>query len=99
MKRQCPECKQIIDKTARVCFCGWKQPQPVVKADHGCKYSLMERRCPLPGTVSPYPYGNGPWYCSGHLHTLDDHKKAEAVLIDAEKNYHKILEDRRDWRR
>jgi hypothetical protein len=96
-KQICPECKQLLIKSAINCFCGWLSSQ--VKTDHRCQYSIAQRRCPLPGTLCSYPYGHGTWYCQGHLQAFSDPKSAEAVLIDAEKNYQQILENRRDWRR
>lgn len=96
----CPECGNLLAARVKRCTCGWFQPEKraQVNADHRCQYIIAQRRCPLPGTMCPYPYGNGPWYCSGHLRSLDDPKLGEAVLIDAEKNYQEIMESRIDWR-
>jgi hypothetical protein len=83
IKSKCPECRQILGKTARECLCGWRQ-QIIVKADRQCNYTHQQRRCPLPGRICPYPYGNGPWYCSRHWQTLNDPRRAEAMLIEIE---------------
>jgi|GEM_PF-2339427 len=97
---ECPECGKTISAKTKRCSCGWRKAEPAITGprDYRCEYVINQRRCPLPGTVCPYPYGNGPWYCGGHWSTLSDPQLGEAVLIDAEKNYHQILEDHRDWR-
>lgn len=98
----CPECGKALSLKSKTCSCGWKKSEkhlPAAQADHRCEYQVSGRRCPLPGTMCPYPYGKGPWYCSGHWRTLSDPRLGEAVLRDAEENYQKIMDDRRDWRR
>lgn len=96
----CPECGKVLSAPAKRCRCGW---MPSVKSktptsDGRCEYLIGGRRCPLPGTMCPYPYGHGPWYCSGHWHCLDDPRLGEAALRHAEENYHAILAERCDWR-
>jgi len=96
-KQYCRECNQPLAKGSASCSCGWRGGQATV-ADHRCHYQSMGRRCPLPGTICPYPYGSSPWYCSGHWRCMDDPRLGEAVTLDAEENYEKILESRRSWR-
>lgn len=98
----CPECEKVLSSRAKQCRCGWKLPivQAEMRTSDGrCEYVIASRRCPLPGTICPYPYAKGPWYCAGHSACLDDPRMGEAVMDHAEKNYHAILaERRRDWR-
>jgi hypothetical protein len=97
----CPECGNDLTARAKRCSCGWFKPQarmPVV-SDFRCEYTVSQRRCPLPGTLCPYPYGKGTWYCFKHWRVLDDPRLGEAELRDAEENYHEIMEARKDWRR
>ena len=98
-KKNCPECRQMIAKNATHCFCGWKLQDASVtkKRDDRCAYALGERRCPLLGVSSPFSRGSV-WYCSGHASVLDDPLKCEMILRDAEENYEKIMEARKDWR-
>lgn len=97
----CPECDKTLSAKAKRCSCGWRKAEvvtPSTPRDYRCEYTVNQRRCPLPGTICPYPYGSGPWYCTGHWR-VNDPQLGEAILIDAEKNYHQIMEDRIDWRR
>jgi hypothetical protein len=66
--------------------------------DHQCQYQSWGRRCPLPGTTCPYPYAKDPWYCAAHSKSLDNPKKGESILLENEKNFHNIMEERKDWR-
>ncbi len=95
-KQYCDECKQLLIKNATNCACGWHADKTSV-SDRRCQYRNHRRRCPLPGTVSPYLYGKTTWYCSGHYSSIGDPKLGDAVLLDAELNYQKILLKRRDW--
>lgn len=97
--RACPECGTPLRKPKR-CSCGWFLVEQFLKpqSDHRCEYQISGRRCPLPGTICSSPYANGPWYCSEHSRVLDDPQLGEAILRDAEKNYHEILRSRQDWR-
>jgi hypothetical protein len=97
-KQRYGECKYLLPNDVTECICGWKTRKAIVITDHRCQYQSSGRCCPLPGTMCHHPYGNT-WYCSGHWQTLGDPQLGEAVLQDAEKNYHAILEVRRDWRR
>lgn len=85
---ECPDCENSLAAKAKRCACGWisTERQEQVIVDHRCQYSIALRRCRSLGTVSPYPYGNAPWYCLGHWRTLNDRKLAEAILLDSEKN-------------
>src|SRR5579862_4911406 len=96
-KKYCDECKQLFIKNTTQCVCGWRANQPN-NSDGRCQYRNRERRCPLPGTVCPSPYGKTPWYCSGHWSCMGDTKEGDAVLSDAELNYEKIMLERRNWR-
>jgi hypothetical protein len=98
---KCFECGQKLSAGAKRCSCGWQKAEVQTQrmADHRCQYTINQRRCPLPGTMCPYPYGDGPWYCSGHWGVQDDPRLGEAVLVDAEKNYNQIMADRTDWRK
>lgn len=99
-KRRCPECNQNLITEVMDCSCGWRAGQSEqMPADHRCQYQVRGRRCPLPGTISPSIRGNGPWYCSEHWRNLGEAQLGEAILINAEKNYESILEERIDWRR
>lgn len=95
----CPECGSNLASQRKRCTCGWHEANQgeTKDIDHLCQYVALERRCPLPGTVCPYPYGNGPWYCSEHSQILGDAKKGEAVLIEAEKNLDEILKSKRGF--
>ncbi len=95
-KQYCRECNQLLIKNAERCACGWHADKTSV-TDHRCQYRSNGRRCPLPGTMCPYPYGNTPWYCQGHWSCIGDSRLGDAVLFDAEENYQKILVKRRDW--
>jgi hypothetical protein len=95
----CPECgNSFLEKTKR-CLCGWRKAEinEPTRADHRCWYAIAERRCPLPGTMSP---GFRAWYCRRHYQTLGDPRLGEAELIYIEKNFNKIIEDEyTDWRK
>jgi hypothetical protein len=97
----CPECGKSLLLTEKDCTCGWSQKQQPVPAysDYRCRYQLDARRCPLPGTISSSPYGIGSWYCAGHWYYLTNPSKSEAILTDAEKNYHDILQRRHESRK
>lgn len=102
MKSQiCPECGKGLPLRVKQCRCGWKLPitaAEIPMLDGRCEYVIAQRRCPLPGTICPYPYAKGPWYCAGHWRCLDDPQLGEAVLRHAEENYYSIMASRRDWR-
>ncbi len=95
----CPECGKWFEEKKQRCTCGWqRQPSRTTPCvDHRCQYQSNGHRCPLPGTMSPHPYGSTR-YCSGHWQCIGDPRLGDAVLLDAEKNYHALLEKRRDWR-
>ena len=97
----CPECGKTLLSKAKRCGCGWKEQEVQVPliADHRCQYRVRDRRCPLPGTSSPYIYGNVTWYCCEHCRNLGDPQLCEVILIHAEENYESIMEARIDWRR
>ncbi len=95
--KHCGECKQALASNVTRCSCGWQMTQTTV-TDYRCQYHSNDRRCPLPGTICPYPYSSAPWYCFGHWQSLSDPKASEAILLDAEKNYQALLAKRRDWR-
>jgi hypothetical protein len=99
MKQQCPECRQPL-KTARSCLCGWRSNfvSAPVKQDLRCAYTIGARRCPLIGEVSPTTRGESSWYCGGHWRALNNPKRGEEVLRDAEKNYLQIIESQKSWR-
>lgn len=97
----CPECENLLSVKAKRCVCGWVLIEKIkpLNADHRCQYVILGRRCPLPGGICPFPYSKeGPWYCSGHWRVFDDPRRGEAVLMDAEKNFHEIMERLKDWR-
>jgi hypothetical protein len=96
----CPECGTPLGERAKRCSCGWFQIErkDPARTDHRCQYVIGKRRCPLPGSKSPSVNGSL-WYCRGHCRALNDSKLGEAVLLDAEENYHQILENIRDWRK
>lgn len=69
----CPECKNSLSEKAKRCVCGWflsekKEPS---KPDYRCQYTINGIRCQNPGGTCPYPYRNGPWYCSEHARASD----------------------------
>lgn len=98
--RPCPECGNSLLGVARRCPCGWFQVDQAIQemVDHRCKYTLGARRCALPGTICPFPYAGSPWYCSAHWQTWDDPVRGKEALLNTEKNYQEILEQKRDWR-
>lgn len=99
-KQRCPECSQSLGINLMNCLCGWKAAKSTGQTkDHRCQFEIRGRRCPLFGTISQSPYGNGIWYCCEHWRNLGDPLLCEAILINAEKNYEKIMNDRIDWRR
>ncbi len=104
MKRtdQCPECGSVLSHKS-YCTCGWfisGKPTPTAIVDYRCVYKALGRRCVLPGTICTSPYGkSSPWYCSGHWQSLDDPELGEAILLEGEKNFEKMLQERMDWRR
>ena len=65
----CPDCEKTFYIKAGRCSCGWSPLKKEEKAppDFRCEYTLTTHRCPLPGTICPYPYSTqGPWYCADH---------------------------------
>lgn len=93
----CPDCGKSILMKAKRCSCGWsKVEQKFTAPDYRCQYAIANRRCPVQGIICPYPYGNGPWYCREHWHTLNEPRLAEAALIHAEMNDQKIKELKND---
>ena len=98
MNNYCPDCKARLGKN-KVCSCGWiNKEKPAVVSDGRCVYRLGERRCPLPGTLSPHTSKSDTWYCSGHFWSQNDSSLAEAHLKYAEENYEQILEEMVSWR-
>ncbi len=97
----CPECGKTLYERTKRCSCGWTKPaiKTIQEVDFRCQYQSWGKRCPLPGTTCPYPYAKDPWYCADHSRALSDPQKGEAILKENEKNFHKILADRQDWRR
>jgi hypothetical protein len=95
----CPECGKRLGEKKQHCTCGWRRQLSSARAcaDHRCQYESDGHRCPLPGTMCPYPYSSTPWYCSGHWSAIGDPRLGNAVLLDAEQNYEKILESSRHW--
>ena len=97
---ECPECGNKFFHQAKRCSCGWRQlALTPVQIDHQCQYATQQRRCPLPGTISPYLHSNSMWYCTLHWRTLGDPKLGEEMLIYAENNYDQIIAERNDWRK
>jgi len=95
----CPECGKIYSTKFKKCNCGWSDPDREAVSDYGCQYRVNARRCPLPGSMSTSLYGLGTWYCSDHWFSLGNSQLGEAILLNAEKNYQTIIQNRRDWRR
>lgn len=96
----CPDCKNALSARIKRCSCGWvkMECQEVAKTNHRCQCAITQRRCPLPGTISPYPAGSV-WYCRRHYQTLGDLGLAEAALQYVEENLQKIIhEEYQDWR-
>lgn len=89
---QCPECGKTLLATAKRCSCGWVKVEsnPPTIADHKCHYAIGQRRCLLPGTVSPKGKA---WYCRRHNPILCDPRLAEAALSYIEENYQKIMNE------
>jgi hypothetical protein len=101
-RNSCPECGNTLSVRTKRCTCGWRktEQQEAPRADHRCRYMVGERRCLLPGTISPNTHGSVTWYCRRHYHTLDDPRLGEAELRYIEENYQQILKDEyTDWRR
>lgn len=82
----CPECRQLLHKNKQSCICGWKLSQKTESEvrDYRCVYSIGNRRCPLPGNVSPTIHANGNWYCSEHWRARGNRKLSEIILGQAE---------------
>jgi len=100
-KKRCPECNHYL--VSERCECGFRVPNDKEMTtelipDHLCQYRTNGKRCPLPGTMSPNIRGNT-WYCCEHWRHLGDPKMCETILINAEINYEKIMDERIDWRR
>lgn len=97
----CPACHEpaVSVQDRWECRCGWrdKNKQENRVPDLRCAYVLNEKRCPLPGTISPVIRGNGKRYCSGHFHALGDPQEGESILRAAEKNYQVIIRSRKPW--
>lgn len=98
---QCPECYKSLRPYSKVCGCGWKakaiEDRQEMIADHHCQYQRLGRRCLLPGSVSSSTRGST-WYCSEHQQNLANPEVCEKILLNAEKNYEQIMEDRIGWR-
>jgi hypothetical protein len=94
----CPDCYKPLSAKAIRCTCGWRHQTIPPPREYRCHYENNHKRCPLPGTICPNPYGNSPWYCSGHWSSRGDPKLSELVLQNAEKNYQAILAHPQDWR-
>lgn len=92
--KTCPDCGKSILLQAKRCSCGWakaEQKKPITP-DYRCQYAIANQRCLLDGTICPYPYSNGPWYCREHWNALNDPKLEKAALIHAEMSDQKIKE-------
>jgi hypothetical protein len=89
---KCPECASYLSTNAKHCSCGWikAEPKNTQISDKRCTYTLGEKRCPLPGGISPNTSG-GRWYCRRHYQTLINPKLAEAALQYIEENYTEII--------
>jgi hypothetical protein len=97
----CPECGSQLPARSRRCSCGWLRSEyrEAAIVDHRCQYSFTGRRCPLPGTMSPYTNGST-WYCRRHYRTLGDSRLAEIEFHYIEANLKKIMdEEYPDWRK
>jgi hypothetical protein len=102
INNDCPECGNTLSPRSQRCSCGWvkvERKEPA-RADHRCAFTTSGRRCPLPGTMSPFPAGNSWWYCRRHYQTLSDPRLGEVELRYIEENYQRILnEEYVDWRK
>jgi ribosomal protein S27AE len=99
--KTCPECGNSLSTNNKRCSCGWQKQEGKTReiADLRCTYVISEKRCPLPGTMSPYSHGSGRWYCRRHYKTLDDPRLGEAELRYINKNFQNIIEtEYQDWR-
>ncbi len=98
MAKYCPDCGSFLNH-ARKCSCGWLNVvNESIAHDGGCSYRLGDRRCPLPGTMSPYTTKSDVWYCTYHFFSRNDPKLAEADLKNAEDNHIAIMESQISWR-
>jgi len=98
-KRRCPECNQWMAIDMVNCDCGWKavkEAAPVV-ADHRCAYQHSGLRCPYPGTNSSSTHASTTWYCLDHYRNLNDLKRSIEILMEAEKNFIAVMEERIHW--
>jgi len=98
---KCPECGAPMSTQVTRCSCGWQKPDSPKKsaADHRCVYRPGERRCPLPGTISPAVHASERWYCRLHYRTVGDPQLGEAALYEAEEGYEDILAEYRNGRK
>lgn len=92
--QRCPDCRQWLDSDE--CYCGWKSVTANT-GDHRCIFQHSGKRCPYPGTISPSTHASSTWYCLGHYQNKDDQKKCIEILLDAEKNFIAVIEERIHW--
>jgi len=96
---RCPECGEWLNTELRNCKCGWKEAKtaaPTV-ADHRCIYHQAGLRCPYPGTISTSTHASTAWYCTAHYQYLNDTKCSLEILMNAEKNFMAVMEERIQW--
>lgn len=98
-KRRCPECNQWLDMDTIDCDCGWhavKTNTPIV-SDHRCVYQDNGQRCPYPGTVSSSTHASAIWHCLEHHRNLNNREKCLEILMNAEKDFIAVMEERIHW--
>lgn len=97
----CPDCGKSLSFKSKYCTCGWcsseiQKPANHI-ADHRCVYTYSGQRCPFPGTISPSTHASALWYCLDHYQNLNDPKRSREILMEAEKNFESVMEDRIHW--